>query len=106
MNNKPNSMTTTETEQKKQLAAYLLQELFLDYRKVMAKWAAITGQSPQLDSGYIAQHLISLLTDKKGTGRRGKGLDLEDGSEVKSASNVDGIDILLDGIIFSLPLRK
>ncbi len=59
----------------------------------MSKWAAITGQSSQLDSGYIAQHLISLLTGKRGSGWRGKGLDLEDGSEVKSASNVDGVDV-------------
>lgn len=75
------------------LAADLIKELFVDQRKVMAKWSQITGQSPQLDSGYIAQHLISLLTGKRGSGWRGKGLDLDDGSEVKCASSVDGIDI-------------
>jgi len=89
--------TPLETKMKshdlKTQAAQLLQELFLDYRKVMSKWATITGQSSQLDSGYIAQHLVSLLTGKRGSGWRGKGMDLQDGSEVKSASSVDGVDV-------------
>lgn len=74
-------------------AADLIKELFVDQRKAMTKWSKITGQSTQPDSGYIAQHLISLLTGKRGSGWRGKGLDLDDGSEVKCASSVDGIDI-------------
>jgi len=86
-------MTTNNQEQLKHDAAILLQEMFLDFRQVMLKWAKITGQSSQLDAGYIAQHLVSLLTGKRGIGWRGKGLDLEDGSEEKSASSVDGIDV-------------
>jgi|SRR5579872_3270897 len=77
----------------KDQAAARLVDMFLGIRKVMLKWSGITGQSPQLDSGYIAQHLISLLTNKKGSGWRGKGLDLSDGSEVKCASSVDGVDV-------------
>lgn len=77
----------------KNRAASLLQELFLDYRKVMRKWATLTGQGAGLDSGYIAQHLVSLITGKRGIGFRGKGLDLEDNSEVKSACVVDGVDV-------------
>lgn len=50
-------MTNTETLE---VAAILIKEMFVDYRKVMLKWTDITGQTPQLDSGYIAQHLISL----------------------------------------------
>jgi hypothetical protein len=80
-------------EQHRQLIAMLIKELFLDQRRVFAKWARITNQSTQLDSGYIAQHLISLLTGVLGTRRRGKGLDLSDGSEVQSANSVDGIDV-------------
>ena len=76
-------MTTNNQEQLKHDAAILLQEMFLDFRQVMLKWAKITGQSSQLDAGYIAQHLVSLLTGKRGIGWRGKGLDLEDGSEEK-----------------------
>lgn len=98
-------MSHTEQERLKKLAASLLQEMFLDHRKVMAKWAAMTGQSSQLDSGYIAQHLISLLTGKRGSGWRGKGLDLEDGSEVKSASSVDGVDVPRWNHNFSAPAK-
>lgn len=80
-------------EQKAQLAVELLEELFLGYGRKLKKWAGVTGQSAQLDSGYIAQHLISLLTGVKGTGMRGKGKDLMDNSEVKTASSVAGIDV-------------
>ncbi len=98
-------MSHAEQERLKKLAASLLQEMLLDHRKVMAKWAAMTGQSSQLDSGYIAQHLISLLTGKRGSGWRGKGLDLEDGSEVKSASSVDGVDVPRWNHNFSTPAK-
>lgn len=81
-----------DVEEIKKLALDLIKEMFVEYRKVMLKWFQITNQSPQLDSGYIAQHLISVLTGKKGSGTRGKGQDLDDGSEVKSAYNIDGID--------------
>lgn len=75
------------------LAAELIRETFVEHRKIMTRWAKLTGQSRQLDSGYIAQHLISILTGKRGSGWRGKGLDLDDGSEVKCASVIDGVDI-------------
>jgi hypothetical protein len=83
----------TDVEEVKKLASALIKETFIEHRKVMQKWSKVTGQSPQLDSGYIAQHLISLLTGKRGTGWRGKGLDLDDGSEVKCASIIDGVDV-------------
>ena len=81
-----------DVEEIKRLASDLIKEMFVEHRKVMLKWKDITHQSPQLDSGYISQHLISLLTGKNGSGTRGKGLDLDDGSEVKSACSIDGID--------------
>jgi len=74
-------------------AEILLKELFLDYHKMLMKWSDTTGQSSQLDSGYIAQHLISLLTGIKGSGMRGKGKDLQDDSEIKTASSVAGVDV-------------
>lgn len=83
----------SDVEKPEILAAALIKETFVEFRKVMLKWSKITGQSAQLDSGYIAQHLISLLTGKHGSGWRGKGIDLDDGSEVKCASSVDGVDI-------------
>ena len=79
--------------QQARMATKLLDCLFLDCQKKLSRWAKITGQSAQLDSGYIAQHLISVLTGIKGTGMRGKGKDLVDNSEVKTASSIAGIDV-------------
>jgi hypothetical protein len=80
-------------EDRCRLAAKLLHELFVETRRHLLHWADITGQSAQVDSGYIAQHLVSLVTGIPGhERRRGKGLDLADKSEVKTANNVDGVD--------------
>lgn len=89
----PLSFKPNGDERHQQLIALLLKELFLDQRRTLLKWAQITEQSAQLDSGYIAQHLVSLITGTPGVWRRGKGLDLSDGSEVKCANSVDGIDV-------------
>jgi len=80
-------------EQRVELAPRLLNDLFLETRTRLLEWSAITGQSAQVDSGYIAQHLVSLVTGIPGVWRRGKGLDLADDSEVKTANSVDGIDM-------------
>lgn len=45
-----------------------------------------------IDTGYIAQHLVSLQTQIAGQGMRGKGDDLCDGSEVKGANFLDSLD--------------
>ena len=45
-----------------------------------------------IDTGYIAQHLVSIQTQIAGQGMRGKGDDLCDGSEVKSANFLDSLD--------------
>lgn len=74
----------------------LLEDLFVDFFvtqwKVLLKWAALTGQSAQVDTGYIAQHIASILLAEPGQGFRGKGLDLLDGTEVKSAAIISGVD--------------
>jgi MamI restriction endonuclease len=74
----------------------LLESLFVDsfvvQWRVLLKWAALTGQSSQVDTGYIAQHVASILLAEPGQGFRGKGLDLLDGSEVKSAAIISGVD--------------
>jgi len=59
-----------------EMAPRLLDDLFLQTRRHLLVWAAITGQSAQVDSGYIAQHLVSLVTGIPGVWRRGKGLQL------------------------------
>ena len=63
------------------------------YRQLV-RWQHITGQSAQIDSGYLGQHLVSLVSGLPGRGRgsRGKGADLVDGSEIKIASTLGGVD--------------
>jgi len=80
-------------DQRIEAAPRLLDDLFRQTRRRFLEWAPITGQSAQVDSGYIAQHLVSLVTGIPGVWRRGKGLDLADDSEVKTANSVDGIDM-------------
>lgn len=74
----------------------LLEAIFTDFfgeqHIMMQKWAALTGQSAQVDTGYIAQFVASIALQIPGQGFRGKGDDLADGSEVKSAANVSGVD--------------
>lgn len=70
----------------------LLNEQILFQRIKLEKWSIVTAQSSQIDTGYIAQHLVSLRTQIPGQGMRGKGDDLCDGSEVKSANFLDSLD--------------
>lgn len=65
--------------------------VFRQYRELVA-WKTVTGQSSQIDSGYLGQQIVSLLAGVPGTGMRGKGSDLVDGSEVKTASTMSGSD--------------
>ena len=76
-----------------ELTKKIIKEVFIEQKKVLDYWKNITGQPSQVDSGYLAQHLISLLTGIPGEGLRGKGIDLGDNSEIKSACCVGGIDI-------------
>ena len=74
------------------LCKILLTEQVAGQRDQLNKWSTITAQSSQIDTGYIAQHLCSLRTQIPGQGMRGKGDDLSDGSEVKSANFLDSLD--------------
>lgn len=82
-----------DVNERKNLTRDLIKELFLEHTATLDEWKRITGQPSQVDSGYIAQHLISLITGIPGHGLRGKGLDLGDGSQIKCASCIGGIDI-------------
>jgi len=75
-----------------ELAKDLLDEQVVRQRIKLNHWSSITAQSAQIDTGYIAQHLVSLQTQIPGQGMRGKGDDLSDGSEVKSANFLDSLD--------------
>lgn len=79
------------TERQKYIVK-LLKEQVINQRANLHFWRNLTGQPAQIDTGYIAQHLVSLVTGVKGGGFRGKGDDLEDGSEVKSANFLDSLD--------------
>lgn len=79
-------------EERKLLAIQLLEEQVVGQREKLNHWSTITAQSSQIDTGYIAQHLVSLQTQIAGQGMRGKGDDLCDGSEVKSANFLDSLD--------------
>ncbi len=79
-------------EQRKELCKNLLDEQIIVQRSKLNKWGTITAQSSQIDTGYIAQHLVSLRTQIPGQGMRGKGDDLFDGSEVKAANFLDSLD--------------
>lgn len=85
-------LTTLSLEERKYLARQLLQEQVIEQREKLNYWSTITAQSSQIDTGYIAQHLVSLQTQIAGQGMRGKGDDLCDGSEVKSANFLDSKD--------------
>lgn len=79
-------------EERGQYACKLLSEQVIQQRINLHFWKNLTGQPAQIDTGYVAQHLVSLVTGIKGGGFRGKGDDLEDGSEVKSANFLDSLD--------------
>lgn len=79
-------------EQRIYLSKKLIQEQVIGQRTLLSHWSTLTAQSSMIDTGYIAQHLVSLQTQIAGQGMRGKGDDLCDGSEVKSANFLDSLD--------------
>lgn len=86
------NLKTINDQQRKELILKLIHEQVLDQRDKLRYWRDLTKQAAQIDTGYISQHLVSLVTSKYGTLMRGKGEDLEDGSEVKSANFLDSLD--------------
>ena len=64
----------------------------IDSRSRLHRWRALTNQPAQIDTGYVSQHLVSIITGKPGGGFRGKGDDLVDGSEIKAANYLDAFD--------------
>lgn len=79
-------------EKRTELIIKLVQNQIIDQRIELNFFKDLTDQPAQIDTGYIAQHLVSLITGIKGGGFRGKGLDLADGSEVKGANFLDSLD--------------
>lgn len=79
-------------DQRQELAKALIEEQVINQRNLLSHWSTLTAQSSMIDTGYIAQHLVSLQTQIAGQGMRGKGEDLCDGSEVKGANFLDSLD--------------
>ena len=79
---------------RKALAKSFIENVVLAQYRQLTGWQAVTQQTAQIDSGYLGQHLVSIIsgTPGRGPGSKGKGLDLTDGSEIKTASTLGGID--------------
>lgn len=67
----------------------LLDTLFAKPRREIMRWSRITGQTAQVRIAYPGQHLASMITGVRGSGTAARGIDLADGSEVKSCSRAD-----------------
>ncbi|MCY4423408.1 MAG: MamI family restriction endonuclease [Acidimicrobiaceae bacterium] len=88
------SVARLDEQVRRGLAKSFIEDAVIGQYRQLVRWQHITGQSAQIDSGYLGQHLVSLVSGKAGLGRgsRGKGNDLRDGSEVKIASTLGGVD--------------
>lgn len=92
MNHEIPELNNLTIEERGELTKKLIKEQVIEQRVNLHFWRKLTGQPAQIDTGYIGQHLVSIITGIKGGGFRGKGLDLEDGSEIKSANFLDSLD--------------
>lgn len=92
---KPNDKLITINDNNEQIKS-LINELVLQPRINALKWSKITKQTPNIKIGYPGQHLASLITGMSGERTGARGNDLIDGSEVKSCSRIDQLDICKD----------
>lgn len=86
------TLENLDSQDREVLARKFIEEVILKQWDQLGEWKALTNQSDQIDFGYLSQHLVSLLTGISGNGQRGKGDDLNDGSEIKSASCLGATD--------------
>ena len=54
----------------------LLQDLYLDLRVKILRWAPLTKQTAQARMGYVGQHLVSVVTGLPGGKSGARGHDL------------------------------
>ena len=64
-------------------------DLFVTPRNLINKWSDKTNQTSQVRLAYPGQHIASVVTGVRGIGTAARGMDLSDGSEVKSCSRAD-----------------
>lgn len=89
---KPNKKFITILDNER-LIRQLIGELVLQPRLNAIEWSKITKQTPNIKIGYPGQHLASLVTGMTGERTGARGNDLVDGSEVKSCSRIDQLDV-------------
>lgn len=107
MNQKSYRLGTIETSEK------LIFDLYIDLRRKVNEWSAITHQTAQARMGYVGQHLVSVVTGYPGgrSGARGKDLILPNNEygEIKTCYRVDqlgkcnGCGSAVSGIEISCP---
>jgi hypothetical protein len=60
------------------------------HRRALVPFCQATWANQNVGFGNLAQHLVSLVTRKRGIGSGARGADLEDGSEIKLAMGMRG----------------
>lgn len=60
------------------------------HRRALVPYCAATGSNQNVGFGNLAQHLVSMVTGKPGTGSGARGFDMEDSSEIKLAMGHKG----------------
>ena len=88
---KPNKRHITIQNNLSQVEEFI-NEIIIQPKHALTRWAKVTNQTPAAKIGYIGQHLASLITGVRGTGSGARGDDLADGSEVKSCNKIDQVD--------------
>jgi RNA polymerase subunit RPABC4/transcription elongation factor Spt4 len=76
-------------DQRKPLIKSFLKEMYFERRDTIFKWARLTKQTPLIETKFLGQNLVSLITGISGSGSAARGDDLVDGSEIKTCSRLD-----------------
>ncbi len=82
----------TDLRERLMLAAGIFSELGVERLRRLTQWRKLTQQPINTGFDILAQHMVSLVTGIRGTGSNARGLDLEDGSEIKSVAHMGGQD--------------
>lgn len=83
------SLESLTKVQREPLIKDFIREMYLERRVTIFKWAKITNQTPLIETKFLGQNLVSLVTGISGKGSAARGDDLRDGSEVKTCSRLD-----------------
>jgi hypothetical protein len=72
--------------ERKILVARFLKEMYLQRRKSIFEWARITKQTSLIETRFLGQNLVSLVTGIPGRGTAARVDVLSEGSEVKTCN--------------------